>query len=240
MVFNQSLSYNFRQEILFFNFYKKTMEHDNKNSNFKMDDSMKIPKVDMKNFNINSSIQQFISVLKCDKHAIETIAKDEKAGAQALIFFLVGVAATPLGLLIFVPFMRSQPVFLVTQVVLAIVGALLAFFAVSQVATKIFKGHGSFADIFRVGGLVYGVNVISLIVPLIPSLGALIALVALLWMLVVHYVTVKTVFKLDDTNTILTILISIVAVAIVMAILSAVGIGAMMPVSSIPEIKISL
>lgn len=195
------------------------------------DDSMKMPKMDMKDMNIGNAFQQFIGIVKLDKKVIEGVAKNEKGGAAAALFLLVGVAATPLlqaviGIRVFNTVIRPDLTATLMGIVTALIAAALGFVVTTLVATKLFKGKGTLAEYFRVAGLAYGLNILSAIVVLVPGLVALVPLIVGIWGLVVGFVVLKTVFHLDNTNAVLTIVVTVVALMVVAAALGALGLTA--------------
>lgn len=206
------------------------------------DDSMKMPKMDMKDMNVGNAFQQFIGIIKLDKKVIESVAKSDKGGPAAALFLLVGVAATPLvqmlvGIRVFNTTIRPD----LSSTLMGILGALIAaglgFVVTTMVATKLFKGKGTLAQYFNVVGLAYGLNVLGAIGVLIPGLIALVPLVVGIWGLVVGYVVLKTVFHLDNTNAVLTIIVTVVAMFVIMAVLGALGLTA--AINQAPNIDLS-
>jgi len=200
------------------------------------DPAMEMPKIDMKDVNVGNAFQQFVSIMKLDKKAIEAVAKNEKGGAVAGLFLLVGAIAGPLAGWLFGTrlgpiVVRSQLSEMLVGAVFAVVIAALTIFITTLVATRLFKGKGSFAEFFRVMGLVYGAYVLNILGGLVPALSPIIALVVAIWVLVVSYVAIKTVFKLDDTNAVLTIIVTVVAYlilgALVGSIMVSVGLSSM-------------
>ncbi len=192
-------------------------------------DALKMPKICGKDFNFSKALKDLVGVLKLDKKVIDEVANDVKGGFNALVFLIVGAIAGPLGFLLFgldFGFMTWRPDVGSQLIAMVLMIALNLFFifVVSFVSVKFFKGKGTFAQFFRVIGLVGGLNVFMFIVPLMMSLGSLISLVVGIWALVASYVTLKTVFKMDDTNTILTIIVSVVVYVVVMFILMRFGI----------------
>lgn len=191
------------------------------------DPAMEMPKIDMKDVNIGNAFQQFIGILKLDKKVIESVAKSEKGGAAAALFLVVGAIAGPLSGWIFGT--RLGPVLVRAELGTALVGAVfgvavavLTIFITSLVATRLFKGKGTFAELFSVMGLVYGVYVLNLIGGLLPALSPIIGLVVAVWFLVVTFVALKSIFKLDDTNAVLTIIVTIVAYAVLIALVGSI------------------
>jgi hypothetical protein len=195
------------------------------------DDSMDLPEIDMSNVDLGGAFKQFIEVIKLNKKVIAGVAENKKSGSSAAVFLAVGAVALPVAQLIFgVRFLnvvyRPDAVSLIIQAVLAVVMAALVLYITSLVATRLFKGKGSFANYFRVMGLAYGLNVLMFLGPVIPALVPLISLVVGIWMLVINYTVIKDVFKLDNTNTILTIIVTIVAFIALGAVIASLGFGA--------------
>lgn len=195
------------------------------------DDSMKMPKMDMKDMNIGNAFQQFLGIMKLDKKVIAEVAANEKGGVAAALFLVVGVAVTPLlqaimGIRVFNTVVRPDMTSTLMGIVGGLVAAVLGFVVTTLVATKLFKGKGTLASYFRVVGLAYGLNVLSAIGVLIPGLIALVPLLVGVWGLVVGYTVLKSVFHLDDANAVLTIIVTIVAIVVIMAILGALGLTA--------------
>lgn len=206
------------------------------------DDSMKMPKMDMKDMNVGNAFQQFLGIVKLDKKVIAEVAANEKGGPAAALFLVIGVAATPLlqaimGIRVFNTVIRPD----ITSTLMGIVGGLIAaalgFVVTTMIATKLFKGKGTLAGYFRVVGLAYGLNVLSALGVLIPGLIALVPLIVGIWGLVVGYTVLKSVFHLDDKNAVLTIIVTVVAMFVVMAVLAALGLTA--AVSQAPNLDFS-
>lgn len=189
----------------------------------KTDPAMEMPKIDLKDVNIGNALQQFISILKLDKKVMEAVAKNEKGGAAAVLFLVVGAVAGPLSGFIFGT--RLGPIVVRTELGATLVSAVfgvavaaLTIFITSLVATRLFKGKGTFAEFFRVLGLVYGAYVLNIIGGLLPTLAPIVTLVVAIWVLVVSFVAIKEIFKLDDTNAVLTIIVTVVAYMILIAL----------------------
>jgi hypothetical protein len=210
----------------------------------KKDESIEMPKIDIKDVNLGNSFQKFLQIVKLDKKAIEDVSKDKKGATGALIFLVVGALASPLAMAIF-----GVTLFGITvrpaigdvfiQAILAVIMAGLVIFITSLVAIKLFKGHGTFSEYFRIAGLTYGLNVIGIISFIIPSFGMLIGLLVGIWMLVINYIAIKIVFKLDDTNTVLTMIVTVVVFMLLSAIVASTGFGVMSSSSMMPSFSIS-
>lgn len=195
------------------------------------DETMEMPKIDMKDVDLGGAFKQFVEILKLNKKVIEGVAGNAKAGASAAIFLLVGAAAAPLAQFIFgVRFLnvvyRPDIVHVLVQWLLAVVMAVGVIFVTTVVANKLFKGKGSFAGYFKVMGLMYGVNVLTAVGFLVPALAPLLGLVVGIWMLVVSFYAIQAVFKLDNTNTVLTMIVAVVAMVAIMAVIGSLGYGA--------------
>ena len=191
---------------------------------------MKMPEMDMKDVNFGNAFQQLLAILKLDKAMIKKVADNKSGGATAAIFLLIGTATLPVLQMIFGMRILNQTFRPdITATLLGIVGALvstlLSYVVVTLVATKLFKGKGSFAQYFRVGGLVAGIGVVSGLIVFVPALGAIISLVVALWGLVVGYVVLKEVFHLDDKNAILTIIVAVIAIVIIQTIFNSLGLS---------------
>jgi len=195
------------------------------------DESMEMPKIDMKDVDLGGAFKQFLEVIKLNKKAIEGVAGNKKGGAVAAIFLVAGSIAAPLAQLIFgVRFLnvvyRPDVVSILIQAAIAIVIAVLVIFITTIVANKLFKGKGSFADYFQVMGLAYGLNVLMFLGPILPSLAPLISLVVGIWVLIISFYALQSIFKLDNTNAVLTIIVTIVAFFVLGAVVAALGFGA--------------
>lgn len=195
------------------------------------DETMDMPKIDMKDVDLGGAFKQFLEVIKLNKKILEGVAGNKKGGASAAIFLILGAIAAPLAQLIFgVKFLnvtyRPDIVSVLIQAVIAVVIAVLVIFVTAVVANKLFKGKGSFAEYFRVMGLAYGLNVVNFLGPIIPSLSPLLALVISIWVLVVSFYAIQAIFKLDNTNTVLTIIVTVVAFVALGAIVASLGYGA--------------
>ncbi|HLG25460.1 MAG TPA: Yip1 family protein [Candidatus Gracilibacteria bacterium] len=189
---------------------------------------MKMPKMDMKDLNVGGAFQKFLGLLKLDKKVIEEVANDEKGGVSAALFLLVGVVAGPLvgwlvGVRVLGVTVRVDLGVMLGQVVFALVISVLTIFITTLVANKLFKGHGTFAQYFRVMGLANGLGVVNVVGSLMFSLAMIAGLVAGLWMLAIGFTAIKAVFKLDDTNAVLTIIVTVVAYVVLGAVVSALG-----------------
>lgn len=206
------------------------------------DDSMKMPKMDMKDMNVGNAFQQFLGIIRLDKKVIEQVAVNEKGGPAAALFLFVGVALTPLlqaimGIRVFNTVIRPDMTSTLMTIVGALVAAALGFAVTTLVATKLFKGKGTFPGYFRVVGLAYGLNVLSAVGVLVPGLIALVPLIVGIWGLVVGYTVLKSVFHLDNTNAVLTIIVTVVAMFVIMAVLGALGLTA--AINQAPNIDFS-
>lgn len=194
------------------------------------DDSMKMPEMDMKDVDFGNAFQQLLAILKLDKAMIKKVADNKKGGATAAIFLLIGTATLPVlqmifGIQILNQTFRPDIVATLAGILSALISALLGYVIITLVATKLFKGKGSFAQYFRVGGLVAGIGVVSGLMVFVPALGAIISLVVGLWSLVVGYVVLKEVFHLDDKNAILTIIVAAIAIVVINGVLANLGLG---------------
>lgn len=194
------------------------------------DESLKMPKMDMKDIDVGNAFQQFLGVIKLDKTVIGKVAQNEKGGTVAALFLLIGVIAGPLaqlafGIRVFNVVVRPDITATITGSLVALVSALLTILVTTLVATKLFKGAGSFAAYFRVIGLAYGLNVLNIVVSLVPGFGVFIALIVGIWMLAIAFTTIKSVFHLDDTNAVLTIVVTIVAFFLLGAAVASLGLG---------------
>ncbi len=194
------------------------------------DDSLKMPKMDMKDMNVGNAFQQFLGILKLDKKVIEAVAKNQGGGPAAALFLLVGVALGPIsqaifGIRVFNAVIRPDISSVLVSIVGGLVAALLGFLVTTLVANRLFKGKGSFAEYFRVAGLAYGLSVLTVLSTFLPGLAALVGIVVALWGLVVGYVVIKNVFHLDDTNTVLTIIVTVVAIILIGAIVGSLGLA---------------
>ncbi len=208
------------------------------------DPSMEIPKIDMKDVDFGGAFKQLVEVLKLNKKAIESVASNVKGGAAAAIFLVAGAIAAPLGSLLFgYKFMnvvyRPDIVTVLIQAALAVVMTVAVLFITTMVANKLFKGKGSFADYFRVMGLVYGLNVVAFLGVAVPSLTSLVSLIIGIWILVVTFYAIQTIFKLDNTNAILTIIVTVVATIVLGAVIASLGYGVAGP-SSVDLSNISI
>lgn len=197
------------------------------------DESMELPKIDMKDMDFGNAFQKFIKIVKLDKKAIESVSKDNKGGTAAAVFLAVGAIAAPLGSLVFGyrffnTIVRPDIGSSLIGALLAIVMAALTLFVTSVVAVKLFKGHGSFAEFFRVAGLAYGLNVLNFVGFLVPALGMILGLVVSIWLLVISYVTIKMIYKLDDANTVLTMIVTVIVFLLLGGIIASLGVGGVM------------
>lgn len=194
----------------------------------KQDDSLKMPEIDMKDVDFGNAFQQLLAILKLDKTMIKKVADNKKGGGTAALFLLIGTAVTPLAQMIFGVRLlnvtvRPDLVATLLSILSALIGIVLGYFVMTIVANKLFKGKGTFAQFFRVMGLVAGINVVMLLAVFVPGLGALLGVVVGIWGLVVGYTVLKTIFHLDNTNAILTIIVTVVAFFVINAILAAIG-----------------
>ncbi|GEM_PF-2177809 len=203
------------------------------NIGLKLGPEMSLPKFDTKNMDFQGGFKSVLEIFKLNTTAIEQVAKNEKLNMVALIFLVIGVIVGPLANLIlgikvfnmvFHPSLQDTLITMIAQFVMAA----LAIFVTTLVATKVFNGKGTFAELFRIVGLASIINVLNILTPILPSLGMLISLVIGVYMLVVEFVSLKTVFKMDPTNTVLTMIVTIIVFVILGAIFAAVGLGAAM------------
>lgn len=173
-------------------------------------------------------LTHFIDVLKLDKTAISKVARDEKMTKIAGLFLVAGAIALPLGYQIFgLQAVRGQVLRFglqsaISGSVWAIVVTTLTIFLAALVATRLFKGKGSFIEFFRVLGLAAGINVITFFSTFLPGLASLLTLVAAVWFLAVAFTALKVVFGLDNTNAVLTIIITIVGNMVLGGLLSSI------------------
>jgi hypothetical protein len=206
----------------------------------KSTEPIEMPQIDVKNLDVKNAFQQFVRIIKLDKQAVEDVSKDKKGDTVALFSLILGAIASPLamgifGITVLGITIRPNLTDVVMQSVLAIIMAGLTLFITSMVALKLFKGHGSFSEYFRVGGLVYGLNVLGILSFIVPSFGPLIGLVIGIWMLVINYIAIKTIFKLDDTNTVLTMIVTIIVFFLLAAVIGSAGFGVMSSSANIPS-----
>lgn len=199
----------------------------------KPDEFMEMPKIDMKDMDFGNAFQKFLKVIKLDKKAIVAVSEDKKGGTAAAIFLVIGAIGSPLGSLVFGyrffnTVVRPDIGSALLGSLLAVVMAALTLFVTSIVAVKLFKGHGSFPEFFRVAGLAYGLSVLYFFGFLVPSLQMLLGLVVGVWMLVISFVTIKQVFKLDDANTVLTMIVTVIVFLLLGGIITSLGVGGAM------------
>jgi len=191
------------------------------------DESLKVPKMDMKDVNIGNAFQQFVGIMKLDKKVIQSVSASPKGFTVAALFLLVGVSAGPimqaifgynfLGIVVH-PSISATIVSIVIALAMAVVG----IFVTTLVATKMFNGKGTFAQYFNVVGLAYGLQVVTVVSTILPGFTMLVAFALAIWGLVVGYVVVKEVFKLDNANTVLTLIVTFISILVVSAVLASV------------------
>ena len=190
---------------------------------------MNIPKFDTKNLDFQGAFKSVLEILKLNQSAIEQVAKNEKLNFVALIFLIIGSIIGPLATKIFgirifnIAVYPSLQDTLVGMVVNFVIAALVIFIT-TLVATKVFNGKGTLAEYFRIMGLAYILNVLTILGSLLPSLAMVVGLVVGVWMLGIEFVSLKAVFKMDATNSALTMIVSLV-VFLVLELLASVGVG---------------
>jgi len=192
---------------------------------------LKMPRLVLKDLNIQEAFNSFIGLIRLDKKVIMGIAKDEKGGAAAAFFLLLGVAFPWLfkavfGTRVFNVIVRPDFSTVFINILIGLHFVLVAIFIVTVVATELFKGKGSFDDFFRVSGLAYGLLVLSIVGSTVPVLASYVALILLVWGFVILFVLIRTVFGLDDANTVLTILLMLVSIFVLDTFFSWLGLTA--------------
>lgn len=192
---------------------------------------MNIPKFDTKNLDFQGAFNSVLDILKLNQTAIEQVAKNEKLNFVALIFLVIGSVIGPLATKIFgfrifnVAVYPSLQDTLIGMIVNFVIAALVIFIT-TLVATRVFNGKGTLSEYFRIMGLAYILNVLTILSSLVPSLAMVISLVVGVWMLVIEFVSLKAVFKMDATNSALTMIVSLIAFVVLGALLASVGLGA--------------
>lgn len=187
---------------------------------------------------MGNAFSQFIEIIKFNKGAMSSIARDEKATVPAAIFLLIGALAGPVanqifGVQILGTVFRPDIQSTISASVVAVLTSLLTIFITMIVATKLFKGKGTFMEYFRVVGLAYALNILTILGSVLPALAMLVGLIVGLWMLAISFVAIKSVFSLDDTNAVLTIIVTLVAYLVLGAIL--VSVVASIGLSTLPQ-----
>ncbi|MBU0667688.1 YIP1 family protein [Patescibacteria group bacterium] len=193
--------------------------------------SLKIPRIVLKDLDIESAFKSFLGIIKIDKKIIEKVAKDEKSGAAAALFLFIGVAVPWLfkaffGIRVFNVVVRPDFSTVLISIIVGLVSVLIAMFFTTIFANRLFKGKGSFDEFFRVSGLASGLWVLAIVGSTMPMISTFVSLLLLVWGFVIFFVAIKTVFGIDDANTVLTILLTGVAVFVLGAIFSTMGLTA--------------
>lgn len=166
-------------------------------------------------FNLGNEFKNAIEVVKLNSKAMHSVATRKTTAAAAIMFIVLAAVAMNAG--VYLQFMRFdfiRPTLLslIINGLIYIVFMVVVIFIYDIIASQVFKGKGTFSELFRVMG--YG-NFI-MVLGLIPMLGGL----AGIWYLVISYKSLNVVKKLNPTNSILTIIIAFVIGGILSALLS--------------------
>lgn len=191
---------------------------------------LKIPKMDFSHLDFAGGFKKFLAIVQLDKKVVEEVATDEKMNAMAAIYLLIGSIASPLamfifGVRLFGVAVRADLVSTLISAVVAVVMALAGFVVITLVANRMFKGQGTFEQIFRVMGLVSLLNVISVLGFIVGPLAAILSFAVAIWSLVVSFNVLKLVFKLDNANAVLTVVVGWIALFVLMSVLTVAGLG---------------
>ena len=186
------------------------------------------PKFDFGHMDFGSAFKKVVEIAKLNKTAMSEVANDEKLNSVALVFWLVSFLAAPLGMLIFgISFFGVTVHASFTDVAVEFLRNLLmaaaGLYAVTLVANRLFKGAGSFAQMFRLMGFVSLINVLLLIGYLLQGLLMIIGLVVAIWTAIVGFNALQVAFNLDAKNAAFTLIVTFVVMMVVSSIVSGFG-----------------
>jgi hypothetical protein len=177
-------------------------------------------------FDFKKEFMNAIEILKLNEKTMHEISTRKTTATAAFLFILMGVVATSLGTYFMFPSAwRPSVTYLLISMVVSLVAAFVAIFAIDFVASKFFKGKGNFGQLFRVMGYAYVVMIPYILIAVAPGLMSIIGLVAGVWMIVVTFKAIAVVKKLNPTHIIFTLLIVGVALFVIYSVLGYFGIG---------------
>ena len=159
-------------------------------------------------------IKQAIEILKLNTKAMTEASKDEKAFGMAILFIAIGGVAGAIGML--------NPIGIVLNPIIAIIGSFIGV-GILHILAKLFGGKGTFTELYKVMGLAYLIQWISVI----PLIGPILSGILGLWVIVVNVVALKTVYKLSTGKAIVVILIPLIIIVIIALVVGAEVIAAL-------------
>ncbi|MCD6109929.1 YIP1 family protein [bacterium] len=178
-------------------------------------------------FDLKKEFMNSIEILKLNEKKIHDISIRKTTASAAFLFIAAGVVSMSLGTYFMFPAgWRMSVGYLLVSMIVSLITAFVAIFAIDFVGSQFFKGKGSFGELFRVMGYAYVLMIPFILIAVAPGLYSLLGLVLGVWMIVVTYKIISVIKKLNPTNTILTIIIVGIVLAIIFGILQYFGIGA--------------
>ena len=177
-------------------------------------------------FDFKKEFMNAIEILKLNEKKMSDISTRKTTATAAFLFILMGVVSMSLGSYFMLSVVwRPSIGFLLVNMVVSLVTAFVAIFAIDFVASQFFKGKGNFGQLFRVMGYMYALMIPFILLAVAPGLYGLLGLVLGVWMIVVTYKIIAVVKKLNPTHIVFTLIIVIVGLSILFAILQYFGIG---------------
>ena len=161
-----------------------------------------------------------LGAIRLNPQTFEEVEHDRAATSQAAIVVVAASIAAGLA--------TMSVTFLVSRVILGLIGWVIGAFIVMVVGTRLLPGKNTEADLgqlLRVTGFAQGIGVFS-ILAIVPFLGWLIQFVVGVWMLVAFVIGIRQ--ALDYEDTLRAVIVCVIAWAITVAITMAatcVGIG---------------
>lgn len=166
-------------------------------------------------FSVGDEFKNAIEIAKLNSKVIHSVATRKTTTAAAVLFIILATVAMNLGIYMQFArfeFLRPSMSWLLINGLIYVIFMIVLIFVYDIVASQVFKGKGSFGELFRVLG--YGSAV--MILGIIPMLGT----IAGLWYLVITYKALTEIKKLNPANSVLTIIIAIVIGGVISALLA--------------------